>query len=242
MPRDRESSQEEKTVNGLQAVRTVCLASGRGSNFRAVWQGIEEGKIANCQIVALITDRLNTSAELFAREKGLVVKMIDFNSGLERTELDRQLLESLVAFQPGLILALGFMRILTPAIVERFREKIINIHPSLLPAFSGLHAQRQAFDYGVEVSGATVHFIDEGLDSGPIILQEAVRVDRQGSLESLNERILQAEHTILVKAIDLFCRNLIQIEGRKIKIAAMPKLPHWPQQQLQETTRQETIK
>jgi phosphoribosylglycinamide formyltransferase-1 len=120
--------------------------------------------------------------------------------------------------QSGLVCLAGFMKIVSPEFVRRYRMRIMNIHPALLPAFPGLHAQKQALDYGVKVSGCTVHFVDEGIDSGPVILQKAVPVIEEDNEDSLSARILEQEHELYPKAVELFCEGRIKIQGRRVSI------------------------
>ena len=135
----------------------------------------------------------------------------------DKQAVNRSLKEHLEELSPDLIILAGYMRLLPPDIVLNFRGKIMNIHPSLLPAFSGLSPQKQAIDHGVKVSGCTVHFVDEGLDSGPIILQKAVEIEEGMTSEKLAEKILPLEHQILTKAVDLFCRGKLKVEGRRVR-------------------------
>ncbi len=186
-------------------IQTVICASGRGSNFEAIHSAIEQNKIQNCKILGLITDRKKTPAAKFAKKNKIEVKEVNFTSFPNRETFDTALLESLLEFSPDLVLALGYRRLFSLAIVKKFRKKIINIHPSLLPAFPGLHAQKQALDYGVHIAGATVHFIDDGMDTGPILGQDAVQVLPKDTEESLSKRILEAEHRLIVHSVRLFC-------------------------------------
>lgn len=208
----------------MSAKRTVVLASGRGSNFQAVLDGVRDGKILNCEIVGLITDRPGTGAEALVRERGLddriEIHCFDFKSFPNRDTYDRLLLDTLKKFAPDLILTLGYMRLLAPALVQSFPDRIINIHPSLLPAFPGIRSQRQALEYGVKVTGTTVHFVDEGMDTGPIIDQAAVTVPDSIDVDGLSDLILIQEHRILTRAVDLFCQDrlrLVAIEARAAK-------------------------
>ena len=196
----------------------IVLTSGRGSNFRAVHEAILTGRLKNCRIKALLTDRPNTGAQSYAEEQSIPVCIIEYKSFLDRKEFDKKLLEKLIEFKPDLICTLGFMRILRRDLVRHFEGKIINIHPSLLPSFPGMHAQKQALDYGVRVTGATVHFMDEGTDTGPVILQKAVAVPDGAGEEELSAVVLQEEHKLIVEAVDLFCRGSLRIEGRHVRI------------------------
>ena len=202
----------------MNSIKIAVLASGRGSNFQAVQTAIERGEVRNCRISLLITDRPGTLAEKFARENDIPVHVIDFKSLPDRKEFDKSLREILAVQRPDLILTLGFMRILSKWLVQDYRGKIINIHPSLLPSFPGMHAQRQAIEYGVKVTGATVHFMDEGTDTGPVILQSSVMVPEGADAEELSSLILAEEHKILVRAIQLFCEGKLLISGRRVKI------------------------
>jgi phosphoribosylglycinamide formyltransferase-1 len=207
-----------KVIEVSAKKKVIAMASGRGSNFSAVVDAVKSGRIENIEITALITDRKNTGAEESARMNGIPVHVIDCRSFAERSEFDRVVDETITALAPDLILTLGYMRIIHPDTVEKYTNKIINIHPSLLPAFPGMNSQKQAFDYGVRVSGVTVHFMDEGMDTGPVILQSPVMIDQSMSLENVKESILKEEHRILTEAVALFCTDRIRMEGRKVII------------------------
>lgn len=201
-----------------ETVSIVALASGRGSNFRTVVEALDRGKIQKGKITALIADRADTGAEEFARGNGIPVVVLPYREYSSRAEYDGALRNKLEELHPGLILTLGYMRIIDEITVRTYRHRIINIHPSLLPAFPGMHAQRQARDYGVKVSGATVHFMDEGVDTGPIILQAPVILPDGATEEEIAERILVEEHRILPEAVDLFCRGCLEVRDRKVFI------------------------
>lgn len=197
--------------------RIAVLASGRGSNFQAVIDAISEGKIpARC--VALITDNPKAYAIERAGKAGIPVRIIDYASFPSRERYERALLSAMQEVNADLFVLAGYMRIVGEGIVRTFPGKMMNIHPALLPAFTGLHAQRQAVDYGVKVSGCTVHFVDESLDGGPIILQHAVPVSEGDDEDSLAERILQHEHECFPEAIKLFCEGRLEIVGRKVRV------------------------
>ncbi len=199
-------------------IRTVVMASGRGSNFRAVVGAVNESKISKVNILGLVTDRPDTGAESFAREQGIAVRVVDFSAHADKKDFHEALFEAVNAFDPELILTLGYMRIIDSRLVQKFSNRMINIHPALLPAFPGLKAQKQAVDYGVKISGATVHFVDEGVDSGPVILQEAVPVPPDATPQSLSALILKVEHRIVVEAVRLYSEERLEISGRKVKI------------------------
>ena len=198
--------------------RIAVLVSGRGSNFQAVIDAIQDGKIpATC--AALITDNPKAFAIERARKAKIPVTVIDFASFPSRDDYEKALLLTMQKTNADLFVLAGYMRIVGAGIVRSFPGKIMNIHPALLPAFPGLHAQRQAVHHGVKVSGCTVHFVDESLDGGPIILQRCVNVQKDDDEESLAERILHHEHECYPEAIKLFCEGRLEIIGRKVRIS-----------------------
>ena len=197
--------------------RIAVLASGRGSNFQAVIDAINAGKIpAAC--VALITDNPKAYAIERAQKADIPVRIIDYASFPSREVYEQALLPAMQELDADLYVLAGYMRILGSAIVRAFPGKMINIHPALLPSFTGLHAQRQAVQYGVKVSGCTVHFVDENLDCGPIILQKCCSRSQGDDEDSLAERILQHEHKCFPEAIRLFCEDRLEIVGRHVRI------------------------
>jgi phosphoribosylglycinamide formyltransferase-1 len=194
--------------------RLGILLSGRGSNFVAIADSIAAGLIA-AEIVVVISNVPDAQGLEHARERG--IKAVALRSkGISRDAFDRMVMEELKINQVDLICLAGYMRILSPFFIRAFPERILNIHPSLLPAFPGLHAQQQALDHGVKVSGCTVHFVDEGLDSGPIISQAVVPVISKDTVETLSARILKKEHQIYSEAIALVLQGLYRIEGRRV--------------------------
>ena len=198
--------------------RIAVLASGRGSNFQAVIDAIQEGKIpAIC--AALITDNPKAYAIERAKKAKIPVTVIDFASFPSREMYEKALLSAMQQVNADLFVLAGYMRIVGADIVRSFPAKIMNIHPALLPAFPGLHAQRQAVDHGVKASGCTVHFVDESLDGGPIILQRCVRVLENDDEDSLAERILHHEHECYPEAVKLFCEGRLEIVGRRVRIS-----------------------
>jgi phosphoribosylglycinamide formyltransferase-1 len=197
--------------------RIAVLASGRGSNFQAVIEAIQKGKIpATC--VALITDNPDAYAIERAKNAGIPATIIDYSSFPSREMYECALLSAMQQVNVDLFVLAGYMRILGNSIVRSFSGKIMNIHPALLPSFTGLHAQRQALNYGVKVSGCTVHFVDESLDCGPIILQRCVTVLDGDDEDLLAERILEHEHECLPDAIRLFCEERLVTDGRTVRI------------------------
>jgi phosphoribosylglycinamide formyltransferase-1 len=197
--------------------RIAVLASGRGSNFQAVIEAIASGRIpAACG--ALITDNPKAYAIERAEKAGVPVLVLDYASYPSKEAYEHALLAAMQLQKADLFVLAGYMRILGTAIIQAFPHKIVNIHPALLPSFTGLHAQRQAVAYGVKVAGCTVHFVDENLDCGPIILQKCVPVLKDDDEDSLAERILIEEHTCYPEAIRLFCENRLEIAGRTVRI------------------------
>ncbi|MBI4687559.1 MAG: phosphoribosylglycinamide formyltransferase [Nitrospirae bacterium] len=193
------------------------LASGRGSNFQAIIDSIEGGYL-KVKIVLLITDNPNAYAIERAKKHGiahLIIKPKDFS---DKDAYYSHIAKELKAKDARLVVLAGFMRVVGKKLIQEFQDKIINIHPALLPSFPGLHGQKQAVDYGVKMSGCTVHFVDEGVDTGPIIIQAAVPVYHDDTEESLSERILKQEHKIFPYAIKLFAEGRIKVEGRKVII------------------------
>ncbi|MCS7140587.1 MAG: phosphoribosylglycinamide formyltransferase [Candidatus Nitrosocaldus sp.] len=205
------------------SINLAILVSGRGSNMEAILRGIREGRISNVVPKVVVSNRPNVRALDVARQYGVDAVVID-DDGRKGAdwEYDKRILACLeehdVMPDNGLVCLAGFMRIVSSEFVRRYRWRIMNIHPSLLPAFPGLHAQRQALEYGVKVTGCTVHFVDEGVDTGPIILQEAVEVREDDDVESLASRILEREHVIYVRAVQLFAEGRLRIEGRRVRI------------------------
>lgn len=195
--------------------RIAVLASGRGSNFQALIDRVAD-KTIPAEICCLITDNPQAYAIERAEQAGIPVKVVDMSTFSDRSVYNEALEAAMVEAEADLFILAGYMRLLSPATVRRFALKMINIHPALLPSFSGLHAQRQAIEYGVKVSGCTVHFVDEGMDSGPVILQRCVPVLDDDTEESLAERILVEEHEALPEAVRLFCMERLQVEGRRV--------------------------
>lgn len=194
--------------------RLGILLSGRGSNFEAIADNIAAGKVA-AEIAVVISNRPQARGLELARERGLHAVVIP-SKGVEREDYDRLLIEELRKHQVDLVCLAGFMRLLSATFVREFRNRILNIHPSLLPAFPGLDAQHQALEHGVKVSGCTVHFVDEGLDSGPIIVQTAVAVLDDDTADTLAARILAEEHRIYSEAISIVLSGNFRVEGRRV--------------------------
>jgi phosphoribosylglycinamide formyltransferase 1 len=194
--------------------RLGILISGRGSNFLAIAKSIEEGRL-DAEIAVVISNRPEAPGIARARELGLNAQIIP-SKGLDREIYDRMLIEELRKNNVDLICLAGYMRLLSGHFIREFPLRILNIHPSLLPAFPGLDAQHQALEHGAKITGCTVHFVDEGLDSGPIILQAAVPVRDNDTVATLSKRILKAEHRIYSEAIALVLSGKFRIEGRRV--------------------------
>ncbi len=191
------------------------LLSGRGSNFVAIADSIDAGRIPDARISIVISNRAEAPGIAIARERGLNALVIP-SKGRPREEHDHEVVAALKQNQVDLICLAGYMRLLSPWFVRQFPRKILNIHPSLLPAFPGLEAQEQAFAYGVKVSGCTVHFVDEELDHGPIIVQSAVPVLDGDSEHTLTARILEQEHIAYTEAIKVVLEGEFVITGRRL--------------------------
>jgi|SRR5579884_432602 phosphoribosylglycinamide formyltransferase 1 len=190
------------------------LLSGRGSNFEAIAKNISGGKIPDARIAIVISNRPEAGGISKARELGLETSVIP-SKGKAREEHDREVVAALQQHKVDLVCLAGYMRLLSPWFVKQFPQRILNIHPSLLPAFPGLEAQEQAFAYGVKISGCTVHFVDEELDHGPIIVQQAVPVLESDDEKTLASRILEQEHIAYSEAINIVLSGTFRISGRK---------------------------
>jgi phosphoribosylglycinamide formyltransferase 1 len=191
------------------------LLSGRGSNFVAIADSIDAGRIPGAQIAVVISNKADAPGVATARDRGLNAQVIP-SKGKAREEHDREVVAALKQHNVGLVCLAGYMRLLSPWFVQQFPRRILNIHPSLLPAFPGLEAQEQAFVYGVKVSGCTVHFVDEELDHGAIIVQKSVAVLDSDDEHSLASRILEQEHIGYTEAINIVLQGDFEIEGRRI--------------------------
>ncbi len=194
--------------------RLGILLSGRGSNFCAIADAIEQGRL-DAEIAVVISNREDAAGIEAARARGLNAKVIP-SRGLDREVYDRCLVDELRANRVDLVCLAGYMRILSGHFIRAFAMRILNIHPSLLPAFPGLDAQHQALEHGVKFSGCTVHFVDEGVDSGPIVAQAVVPVMDRDTAESLAARILKEEHRIYSEAIALVLSEKYRVEGRRV--------------------------
>src|SRR5260370_17743523 len=191
------------------------LLSGRGSNFDAAAESVAAGRIPGAEIAVVISNREDAPGIERAKRRGIDARVIP-SKGLEREAYDRQVAAALQEKRVALVCLAGYMRLLSPYFVAVFSGRILNIHPSLLPAFPGLEAQRQALEFGAKFSGCTVHFVDENLDAGPIILQAAVPILDKDTVESLSERILNEEHRIYSEAVRIVLEGRYRIECRPL--------------------------
>ena len=197
----------------------AVLASGNGSNFQAIIDASIRGEIPNGNIKLLIVNNKEAYAIERAKKNNIPYYLIESNNK-ERDQFDLEILDRLKKNNIDLIVLAGFMKILSPLIVNEYRNKIINIHPSLLPLFPGAHAHRDAILAGATKSGCTAHFVDEGIDTGPIILQETVTIDKKETEETLSKKILPLEHKIFPRAIDLLTSQKLKINEGKVTIKA----------------------
>ena len=191
------------------------LISGRGSNMVAIAEAVQSGLIPDSEVVAVVSDKTSAEGLIKAKERGIKTLIIT-RKGRTREEHEAEIIIELKNRDVELVCLAGYMRLLSSEFIRAFPNRIINIHPSLLPSFKGLDAQRQAIEYGVKVSGCTVHFVDEDLDHGAIILQKAVEVSDGDTAENLAAKILEHEHALYVEAIKKIVEEKIEVSGRKV--------------------------
>ena len=197
-------------------MRLGILISGRGSNFEAIANSIARRKL-DAEIAIVISNRADAGGLEIARERGIPMRVIE-SRGMEREAYDKLVIDELRTHEVDLVCLAGFMRLLSASFIQAFPNRVLNIHPSLLPAFPGLDAHRQALEHGVKITGCTVHVVDEFLDSGPILIQAAVPVLDTDTVESLSARVLAQEHVIYSKAIQLLVDDRVTLEGRRALI------------------------
>ena len=199
--------------------RIGVLLSGRGSNFEALADGVAARSIPDAEIALVLSNREGAPGIDRARARGLATRVIP-SKGLEREPYDRLVVAALREANVELVCLAGYMRLLSPYFVAAFPQRILNIHPSLLPAFPGLESQKQALDYGVKFTGCTVHFVDENLDAGPIVLQAVVAVEDRDTEDTLSARILKEEHRIYSEAVKIVLEGKFKIEGRRVILSS----------------------
>ncbi len=208
----------EKSDKRDSMKRIGVLVSGRGSNLQAIIDAIKRGYIKGAEIAIVVSDVKDAYALTRAREARIKAVHVDPGSYRTKDSYEEEILRLLQKEGVDLVLLAGYMRIVGKRLLDAYHNKILNIHPALLPSFPGLHAQEQAFNYGVKVTGCTVHFVDEGIDTGPIILQRSVPVLEDDTPETLADRILKEEHKIYPEAVKLFIEDRLTIDGRRVRI------------------------
>ncbi len=204
-------------------VNLGVLVSGSGSNLQAIIDSIEAGRV-DAKIKIVISNVPDVFALERAKKHGIPSRVIP-HRGLRREEYDQKLVEALREQEVELVVLAGFMRIITSVLLRAFPMRVINIHPALLPSFPGTHVWQTEVDYGVKFAGCTVHFVDEGTDTGPIIIQAVVPVYDDDTAETLNARILKQEHKIYSQAIQMYAQGRLEIQGRRVMAKGMPKAP-----------------
>ena len=202
----------------------AVLISGSGSNLQAILNASERGEIP-CRVGIVISNKGDAYGLVRAEKHGVQTEVVDHRGFPNREEFDAKLVEIIRGNGAELVCLAGFMRVLTPVFVRAFPNRILNIHPALLPSFPGTHGPGQALSYGVRFSGCTVHFLDEGVDTGPIIVQAVVPVYDEDTVETLAARILVQEHRIYPMAIRLFFSGKLKIEGRRVRVSGEPRIP-----------------
>ncbi|HEX9873405.1 MAG TPA: phosphoribosylglycinamide formyltransferase [Deferrimonas sp.] len=205
-----------------ERLRLGCLASGGGSNLQAIIDRCRDGSLP-AEISVVISNKPDSGALQRARRAGIPALCIDHRNYPSREDFDRAVVAALLEAGVELIVLAGFMRLISDVFLDAFPGRIMNIHPALLPAFPGLHVQRKALEYGARVTGCTVHFVDGGVDTGPIVIQAVVPILDDDTEESLSARILEQEHRIYPRAIELFAQGRLRIDGRRVRIE--PPLP-----------------
>ena len=200
------------------------MISGRGSNMESILKAIKKKKIPINPAV-VISNKPNARGLQIAKKMGIQTEVIDSSKYKgKRQQFDKEVILTLQKYKVtptnGLVCLAGFMRIISPYFIKKYRNRILNIHPALLPSFTGLDAQKQAVEFGAKFSGCTVHFVDEGVDTGPIILQEVVKVNVNDTEKTLSKKILEKEHMAYPNAVELFAKKKISIKGRKVKISS----------------------
>ncbi|HET6459864.1 MAG TPA: phosphoribosylglycinamide formyltransferase [Syntrophales bacterium] len=210
-----------------QKINLGVLVSGSGSNLQAIIDNIEKG-LLDAVIKVVISNNADAYALVRAKKHDIPTVIIKHSDSADRKDFDQKMIDVLKSFSVDLVVMAGFMRLLTPLFLNAFPMRIMNIHPAILPAFPGIHAQKRAADYGVRFSGATVHFADEGVDSGPIIIQAIVPAYDDDTEDTLATRILKEEHRIYSQAIQFYAEGAIEVIGRKVRIKGSKRIPETP--------------
>jgi len=196
------------------------LISGRGSNMSAIVEAVQNGQIPNSEIAIVVSDKASAKGLHKAKERNVETLVIEKN-GRTRVEHDAEIISEIKKRNVELVCLAGYMRLLSPKFIRSFPDRILNIHPSLLPAFKGLDAQKQAVEYGVKYSGCTVHFVDESLDGGAIVAQKVVEVKDDDTPETLSARILEHEHALYIEALKRIVEGNFKIDGRRVICATL---------------------
>ena len=199
-------------------IKIAVLLSGRGSNFRAILDAIQTKYIINAEVSLVISNNIDAPGLIYAKTNNIETLYVDKSLYNDRESFDKIIIDKLKAKHIDLVCLAGYMRLISPPFVDAFKNRIMNIHPSLLPCFSGLGAQKQALEYGVKISGCTVHFVDKEMDYGPIIAQAEVIVEDKETEDSLSKKILEEEHRIYPEAVKLFVEKRLLVEGRRVKV------------------------
>jgi len=204
-----------------QKLTIGVLASGSGTNFQSIIDASEHGDL-DARIAVLISNNPGSYAIERAKKHAIAVEILDHREFASREQFDQRMIDLLHDYGVELVVMAGFMRILSPLFLRAFPHRIMNIHPALLPSFPGLNAQKQAFDYGVKFSGCTVHFADEGVDTGPVIIQAVIPVLDNDTEDTLQKRILHEEHRIYPRAIQLYAEGRLEVVGRTVRTRSHP--------------------
>jgi len=200
-------------------MRIAVFCSGNGTNLQAIIDSIKKKRLKRVEIALVVSDNPSAYALMRAKKAGIKSIVVERDKFATKSEFEKEIIKHLEKENVELIVLAGFMRIIGPDLLTAYRNRILNIHPALLPSFKGAHGIKDAFDYGAKVTGVTVHFVDDKMDHGPIILQEPVAIKQGDNLESLEERIHKVEHKIYYKAIGLLASGKLKISGRKVEIA-----------------------
>ena len=211
------SKRSDNNLGNSKLTNIAVLASGRGTNLQSIIDKIESGYL-QAKIAVVISDKQDAFAHERAKKHKIATLFLDPKKAKSREEYDKQIIKQLEKYKVDVIVLAGFMRLLSSYFVDKYRYKLINIHPTLLPSFPGIHGYEDAWQYGVKISGCTVHFVDEGCDTGPIILQKVNPILENDTFESFKERGLAIEHEALSEALKLFCEGRLKVEGRKVRI------------------------
>lgn len=203
-------------MGALKRLRVAVLVSGSGTNLQSILDHCQAGTI-DAEVVLVFSNKRGAPALERAKRAGVPTEVLE-SSGMGRDAYDAKAAAVIDGYGPELLVFAGYMRIVTAPFVEHYRDRVVNIHPALLPSFPGVHAQKQALDYGVRVTGCTTHFVSAEVDQGPVILQEAVAVEPGDTEETLTRRILEREHELLPRTIQLFAEGRLKVEGRRVRI------------------------